>query len=111
MTNLDGTPGSDHTRYWVSSLEPGALSPGSLAQTCRGHWSVENKNHWKRDAVWREDRSRVRNPNIAQALALIRCALLAPLARSGFQSLPVALETLVRDPGQALAIIRNQRLT
>ena len=84
--------------------------PGRLAQTCRRYWSVENKNHWKRDAVWREDRSRVRNPNIAQALALIRCALLTPLARSGFESLPVALETLARDPGQALTLIRNQRL-
>ena len=88
MTNLDGTPKSDHTRYWVSSLEPDALSPGSLAQTCRGYWSVENKNHWKRDAVWGEDQSRVHNPKIAQNLTLIRCVLIAPLARSGFESLP-----------------------
>ena len=110
MTKLDGTPVSDNIRYWVGSLEPGSDSPRYLAQVCRGYWSVENKNHWKRDAVWGEDRSRVRNPNIAQALALIRCALLAPLARSGFESLPVALETLARDQSQALTLIRNQRL-
>lgn len=94
----------------IGSLEPGSESPRDLAQACRGYWSVENKNHWKRDAVWSEDRSRVRDPNIAQALTLIRCALLGPLARSGFQSLPAALETLARDQSQALALIRNQRL-
>jgi len=111
VSTLDGTPVSDNTRYWVTSLDYGVLSPGALARTCRQYWSVENKNHWKRDAVWGEDRSRVRDPNIAQSLALIRCVLLAPLQRANFQSLPAALESFARDPGRALAIIRNQRLT
>ncbi len=111
VTDLRGNPVSDFTRHWVTSLDYGAPGPTRLARLARGYWSVENKNHWKRDAVWHEDRSRVRNPNAARALALIRCALLAPLARARFKSLPAALETLARDRCHALALIRNQRLT
>lgn len=110
VTRLDGTPVSDHVRHWVTSIEPGACTPRQLLGHCRGYWSVENKNHWKRDAVWDEDKSRVRAPAIARSLALLRSALLAPLARSGFASLPVALETLARNPVEALRLIQHQRL-
>jgi hypothetical protein len=111
VTKLDGTPVSDHIRHWVSSLEYGERRPEKLLEHVRGYWAVENKNHWKRDAVWGEDRARVRSPNIARALAQIRSVLLAPLARSGYESLPAALETMAREPSLALALIQHQRLT
>ncbi len=110
VTKLDGTPVSSHVRHWVTSLGPDDCTARQLLGHCRGYWSVENKNHWKRDAVWDEDKSRVRAPAIARNLALLRSALLAPLARGGFASLPVALETLARDPAQALRLIQHQRL-
>lgn len=113
VTKLDGTPVSDHVRHWVTSLESdeNKRPPSQLLDLCRGHWSVENKNHWKRDAIWKEDAARVRAPAIARNLALLRSVLLAPLARSGYPSLPAALETMARDPTQALRLIQNQRLT
>ncbi|MCC5023982.1 MAG: hypothetical protein J6386_14875 [Candidatus Synoicihabitans palmerolidicus] len=44
----------------------------------RGHWGgVEIRNHWRRDACWREDHSRTRNVNAPLAnLALLRSVLL-----------------------------------
>ncbi|MEZ5324736.1 MAG: hypothetical protein R3F19_06705 [Verrucomicrobiales bacterium] len=42
---------------------------------------------------------------------VLRSVLLAPLARSGYPSLPAALETMARDPAQAIRLIQNQRLT
>jgi hypothetical protein len=49
------------TRYFITSLELERRSAAQLAQAIRGHWSVENKNHWKRDtSQWREDASRPR---------------------------------------------------
>ena len=48
----------------------------------RGLWSVENRNHHKRDeSVWQENRHRFRRVNVAQNLALTRNALLLRLAR------------------------------
>jgi hypothetical protein len=38
----------------------------------RGHWSIENGNHYVRDRIYDEDRCQVRNPNSAQILASLR---------------------------------------
>jgi predicted transposase YbfD/YdcC len=59
----------------------------------REHWSVENKNHWRRDAtVWREDRSARRKPKGAKNLALLRGALLALIPSDQFDSLNAAFD-------------------
>lgn len=110
VTKLDGTPVSDNIRYRVTSLESGDRRPRQLLKLSREYRSVENKNHWKRDAIWDADKSRGRSPAIARNLAHIRSGLIAPLARSGFGSLPNALETMARDPAKALRLIQNQRL-
>jgi hypothetical protein len=111
VTDTRGKPISDNTRHWVTSIKAGKYSPERLMQLARDYWSVENKNHWNRDAVWGEDRTRLRTPNAVQALALIRCTLLAPLSRAGYPSLPQAIETMAREPADAISITRHQRLT
>lgn len=35
---------------------------------------MENRNHWRRDAIWGEDRTRSRHPKVAANLALLRNA-------------------------------------
>ncbi len=66
----------EHTRSFISSLPSDQAT--RLGWAARTHWSVENKNHHKRDHhVWQEDRHRHRRANIAQNLALTRNALLA----------------------------------
>jgi predicted transposase YbfD/YdcC len=66
------------TRHFITSLQEGQVSHSRLAEIARGHWSVENKNHWKKDStLWREDRSARRKPKGAKNLALLRNAILA----------------------------------
>jgi predicted transposase YbfD/YdcC len=66
------------TRYFITSLGEGQASLARLAAIARGHWAVENKNHWKKDAtLWREDRGVRRKPKGARNLALLRNAILA----------------------------------
>jgi predicted transposase YbfD/YdcC len=65
-----------HIRHFISSLS--AAEEIRLGTWVRGHWSVENCNHHKRDdSVCQEDRHRFRRTHIAQNLALTRNALLA----------------------------------
>jgi predicted transposase YbfD/YdcC len=76
-----------HTRSFLSSLPPGQAE--RLGRAVRAHWSVENKNHHKRDHhVWQEDRHRHRRVHIAQNLALTRNALLAIIPFDAEHNLP-----------------------
>lgn len=68
------------TRYYLSSAEPADYTPAQWQHLIRGHWAgVEIRNHWRRDAIWGEDRSRTRNPTALANLALLRNALFALL--------------------------------
>jgi predicted transposase YbfD/YdcC len=50
-----------HTRFFLSSLSAKEKSLSTTA--ARNHWSIENRNHHKRDAsAWQEDRHRHRRP-------------------------------------------------
>ena len=64
---------TEETRYYVSSLDPEELTPAGWHGLIRGHWAgVENRNHWRRDALFGEDRSRSRNTRLLTNLALLR---------------------------------------
>ena len=56
-------------RYYLTSHEPNAEK---LQKMIRQHWAIENSCHWVLDVVWDEDSSRIRNPNAAQNVALLR---------------------------------------
>jgi hypothetical protein len=67
---------TNDTRYYLSSAEPDERTPALWQQLVRGHWAgVEIRNHWRRDALWGEDRSRTRNASALANLALMRNAL------------------------------------
>jgi predicted transposase YbfD/YdcC len=73
----------------------------------RGHWGgVEIRNHWRRDALMGEDRSRSRNANLLANLALIRSALLQALAdHLQEQSLPQLRESLAASTARCLDLV------
>ncbi|MFT6180717.1 MAG: hypothetical protein ACI9NQ_000676 [Paracoccaceae bacterium] len=80
-------------RILGTSHEYGSLTAAQISKIIREHWSVENLNHWKRDAtLWREDRAPKRNARGAKNLALLRNALLAVIPFEEFESLNDAFE-------------------
>lgn len=63
-------------RFYLSSQEPTERTPENWIGLIRGHWGgVENRNHWRRDALWGEDQTRSNNPNLVAKLALVRSAV------------------------------------
>jgi len=98
---------SSESRYYLSSAPPGQYRPDQWLQLICGHWAgVEIRNHWRRDAVMGEDRSRSRNANLLANLALIRSALLCGLAdHFPDRSQPEIHEYLHSLPGRCLALI------
>ena len=98
---------TEETRHYVSSMDPEAMTQAQWHHLIRGHWAgVENRNHWRRDALFGEDRSRSRNTALLSNLALVRNALLRVLPRAfPGDSVPVIQERLQSNPELALDAI------
>ena len=63
-------------RFYLSSQEPTERPFAGWIALIRGHWGgVENRNHWRRDALWGEDKTRSRDANLVANLALVRSAV------------------------------------
>ncbi len=72
--------------FYISSV---MLPAETFAHAIRGHWAVENKNHWVRDVTMTEDASRIRiHPGI--------------MARLGSQALNIARANGVTNIAAAL---------
>jgi predicted transposase YbfD/YdcC len=54
------------TRYYISSLPVGVRR---FARAIRSHWSIENSCHWSLDMTFREDESRIREPQVRENFA------------------------------------------
>ena len=100
---------STESRYYLSSRLPDEYRDEQWLELIRGHWGgVEVRNHWRRDALMGEDRSRSRNVNLLANVALIRSALLAVLAdHFPDRPLPEIRERLHSRPSQCLALIHS----
>lgn len=105
---------SSHTttesRYYLSSAEPGDYRAQQWLALTRGHWAgVENRNHWRRDALLGEDQSRTRNPSALANLALLRNALLRVLADDFPETpLPVIQQHLATHRATALRLLTRR---
>jgi hypothetical protein len=101
--------GTQESRYYLSSRLPEEHTSTQWLSLIRGHWAgVENRNHWRRDALLGEDRSRSRNPKLLANLALIRNVLLSVLEGSmNTRSLPETRELLQRRSALCLKVLTS----
>lgn len=56
-------------RYYISSAD---LSAEKFASAMRGHWSIENKLHWRLDVAMNEDDCRIRRGDAAELFSGMR---------------------------------------
>jgi hypothetical protein len=93
----------------VTSQDPAQAALPKLAEQIRAHWSVEIANHWRRDALWKEDQCRLRNPNSACALALLRTTLISLMKWVGCDNFQAAFEDVQNDLSLGLLWLRKSK--
>jgi len=74
-----GDQTSTEYRYFLCSL----TDPSRFAAAVRGHWGIENQQHWVLDVQFGEDACRTRRDHSAENLALIRRVALNVLRHNG----------------------------
>ena len=87
----------EETALYASSV---MLPAEIFASAIRGHWAVENENHWVRDVTLAEDASQIRvNPGI---MARLRSQALNIARANGVENIARALWCGACDPAVTL---------
>jgi hypothetical protein len=71
----------------------------------RGHWGIENREHYVRDRTFDEDRSQVRTGSSPQFMATARNIAISLLRLVGCANIARGIELLSRRLDTVLAII------
>jgi len=90
--------------YGVTSLSRKEADADRLLAIVRGHWSIENKLHFRRDDTLREDRCRLKGQG-AQAMAAINNLVLGLLRKTSFETLPDARRYYAANLSTAVALV------
>jgi predicted transposase YbfD/YdcC len=69
---------SEELRYFIGSRK---MSARRYGDALRGHWGIENCQHWRLDVIFREDDSRIQQRNAQANFAFLRKLALSLLKR------------------------------
>ena len=92
--------------YAITSLTRKRAGPEHLLALTRGHWSIENQLHYRRDVALAEDASRIRSGNAPQALAALRNTMLR-LVNAMPGPLTDIRETFAENRLDAIALVKQ----
>ena len=82
------------THYYITSL---SATGQRLASLIRGHWQIENRLHWVKDVVFKEDTLPLAHVQSAINWSTIRSIVINLARRNGYESLTTAQRMLGHD--------------
>lgn len=92
-------------RYYISSLDANAEE---IAGAARSHWGIENSLHWVLDVTMNEDKSRIRNENSPEILAIMRKWTLNMINKhKGNISVKRMLQKMAMSPKTMLSLMQK----
>ncbi|WP_285509996.1 ISAs1 family transposase [Actinokineospora sp. NBRC 105648] len=83
--------------HGVTSLDAGRATAGQVAALIRNHWGIENRGHWVRDVVYREDDQHAYAGTGAHVMATLRNLALGLLRLAGMTRIKRTLEHIAAD--------------
>lgn len=96
--------------YYLSSEPFDRRTPEQWLNLVRGHWGgIEIRNHWKKDAILLEDKTRSRNPTLVGALAMLRNTLLfMHKEQDEHKTLPGFVEAIAANGNNAFSMLMRR---
>jgi predicted transposase YbfD/YdcC len=91
--------------YGITSLDRILAGPAQLERFWRGHWTIENREHYVRDDTLGEDRGQTHLGNAPQVLAALRNGLITLLHYRGWSNIAEAVRHYGAFPQRALRLI------
>lgn len=91
--------------FGLTSLKRGNADPKRVLNLVIGHWGIENRSHWVRDVTFDEDRSQVKDSEIAQFMALFRNIAIGLIRFDGFVNISKAIRYYASNPILALPLL------
>lgn len=86
----------------LTSRKPEKMTAADVNRHIRGHWGIENKSHYVRDTVYREDNSQAWAAEGPHALASLRNLTLGLFRLKNANSIKETTEWICRDRMRAL---------
>jgi hypothetical protein len=86
----------------LTSRKAEKMTAADVNRHTRGHWGIENKNHYVRDTVYREDNGQAWAENGPHSLASLRNLTLGLLRLKNVNSIKETTEWICRDRTRAL---------
>lgn len=72
----------------------------------RGHWSIENRLHWPKDVLLREDATYGREENAVLNRSIFRSITINVLRLNGFQSIAPALPRFANQVDEIFKLLQ-----
>ena len=99
---ISGQRVSKENALMITSREAGKMTAGDVSQETRDHWGIENKSHYVRDTVYREDHCQAWVGEGPQALAIMHNLAIALIHLKGVNTIKKTTEWIAADRMRAL---------
>lgn len=93
-TGIRSTQSTHETMFYISSVATDAVE---FAQLIRDHWQIENRLHWVKDVVLREDVTPLCTGYAPENFAILRTIAVNLFRQHGFTSVTQGLRQLAHD--------------
>jgi predicted transposase YbfD/YdcC len=91
--------------YGITSLAPPQADPARLLALRRGHWTIENRLHRRKDVTFGEDASLIHVGQGPTIMALLRDAAVSLLHCAGVRQVAARLRTHSQHPDRAVTLV------
>lgn len=83
------------TAYYISSIRSNQAF--RFAKHIRGHWGIENRLHWVKDVIMKEDDSKIRKGNAPENFSILKNIVCNIFRANGHHSIKHAMEAYANN--------------